>query len=198
MFEPLKTSKSDLSPGTIYAIYGVDEQIYYGQVCVGKQFAFFSRRDRNVESIETVLATAIMCRFSVALPSVGRALRSGNWKKIGRGELREELKSDCYLVQWPQFTLDVTVWLGANEVKHTKVSDPAIQNFEIISAWDAISHVPERLVVDFDPVSAQNCSDSAWAVGGPVWRQRRVKEEFARRFKTPSHKLPEDWVPTGM
>lgn len=194
MFAKNPNTKSDLSLGFVYAIYGIDGKIYYGQICKGKQIAFFKKQDCDVADLDDILESDVMSRFSVSLPSIGRALRSGHWMKIGRGDLRASLQKDTYLVQWPQFTLDVSVWLGGDVAKETIISDPLIQNYEVISAWDAQYHVPERLVVDFDPVEAENLSESAWAVGGPVWRQRKVKEEMSRRFDMPNHQLPQGWV----
>jgi hypothetical protein len=32
---------------------------------------------------------------------------------------------------------------------------------------------------------------------GPIWRERKVKEEFARQSpEAPWHQLPDDWEPT--
>ena len=58
----------------------------------------------------------------------------------------------------------------------TRVEDPAIQDMEIIASWDAEQHIPARRTADVGP------EDAPWHVGGPVWRERRVKEDYARRF----------------
>jgi hypothetical protein len=87
--------------------------------------------------------------------------------------------------------LTVTVWLDGKPAYDTRIEDPAIQKFERIAAWDAEHHLPARLKADF------GVEVPAWHVGGPVWRERRVKEEFARRSPDrPEHRLPPDWVPT--
>ena len=54
--------------------------------------------------------------------------------------------------------------------------NPAIQDFEVASSWDAVFHVPQRLRLDFGEVEPD-----AWHVGGPVWRQRRAIVELAKR-----------------
>lgn len=83
----------------------------------------------------------------------------------------------------------VTVWSGGQACRTTSVDDPAIQELEIIAAWDAVSHVPKRLTADF------GAEPPTWHIGGPVWRQRLVKEAYAERFPDqPSHRLPAGWV----
>jgi hypothetical protein len=91
------------------------------------------------------------------------------------------------MVQWPVGTLEVTLWRGGTIVKTTQVHDPAIQDLEIIAAYDAVFHVPSRLRADFTR------AHDAWSAGGTVWRERRKKQELASRY--PEHRLPADWVP---
>ena len=70
---------------------------------------------------------------------------------------------------------------------HTRIDDPEIQNFEVMSVWDAEHHLPGRLKADFGEEEAD------WHVTGPVWRHRKVKLEYARRFPDqPGHQLPAD------
>ena len=69
----------------------------------------------------------------------------------------------------------VTVWTETGSYK-TQIDDPAIQDCEIIAAWDAVYHIPARLTADF------GAEPAAWHVGGPVWRQREVMKERERRF----------------
>jgi hypothetical protein len=191
-------ARGDLYPGTLYAVAGADgRSIFYGQVCPDKTFGFFRVRHRQLSDIRDVLAAPIMSRFAVSYPSVGTALRSGAWKKIGRTKLAAELDCEGTYVQWSNFTSDAQVWRGSRTVMATRVDDPEIQGLEIIAAWDAEHHVPLRLLVDFAPDEAAMISDDVWSVGGPVWRQRRVREEYARRFPGGPHALPEDWVPTN-
>jgi hypothetical protein len=84
----------------------------------------------------------------------------------------------------------VTVW-GRDGLDHdTRVEDPVIQDMELMAVWDAVEHIPARLTADFGAEQAD------WHVGGPIWRQRRVKEEMAARFDERWHQLPSDWVPT--
>jgi hypothetical protein len=86
------------------------------------------------------------------------------------------LISPSVVVQWPIGTQDVTLWSDGTPYR-TKVHDPAIQDFEIMAAWDAEYHIPQRLTADF------GAEEAAWHVGGRVWRQRRVREERALRFQ---------------
>jgi hypothetical protein len=197
VFEENPKARSDLKAGTLYAIWGIADWIYYGQVAVDKSVAFFSRRDRKIAASVDVLASPIMSRVGIDFASVGQALRSGAWKKLGKYPLRDELGSAQPVVQWPVGTLDVTVWIGQLQSRLTRIEDPSIQNLEIIAAWDAVHHVPARLAVDYAPDEAIQTVANVWSIGGPVWRERRVKEEFARRSDKPWHELPADWVPTG-
>lgn len=198
MFDEDPKARSDFKAGTLYAIWGVADWIYYGQVAVDKSVAFFSRRDRKIVTSADVLASPIMSRVGIDFASVGRALRSGAWKKLGKYPLHDELGSLRPVVQWPVGTLEVTVWIGHVQSRLTRVEDPSIQNLEIIAAWDAVHHIPARLAVDYAPDEAIYIVANSWSIGGPIWRERRVKEEFARRFDKPGHELPADWVPTGV
>jgi len=198
VFEEDPKARSDFKAGTLYAIWGIADWIYYGQVAVDKSVAFFSRRDRKIVAGADVLASPIMSRVGVDFASVGRALRSGSWKKLGKYPLRNELGSLRPVVQWPVGTLDVTVWIGHVQSRLTRVEDPSIQSLEIIAAWDAVHHIPARLAVDYAPDEAVHTVANVWSIGGPIWRERRVKEELARRFGKPGHELPADWVPTGL
>ncbi|MBR1214746.1 hypothetical protein [Bradyrhizobium sp. JYMT SZCCT0180] len=198
VFEGDPKARSDFKAGTLYAISGIADWIYYGQVAVDQSVAFFSRRDRKIVVAADVLASPVMSRVGVDFASVGRALRLGAWKKLGKYPLRDELESLRAVVQWPVGTLDVTVWIGHVQSPLTRVEDPSIQNLEIVSAWDAVHHIPARLAVDFAPDEATRTVANVWSIGGPIWRERRVKEELARRFDKPWHQLPADWVPTGL
>jgi len=64
--------------------------------------------------------------------------------------------------------------------------DPEIQDFEVMAAWDAMAHIPGRLKADYGAEPAD------WHVGGPLWRYRQVRQEYARRFPQPWHQLPID------
>src|ERR1700731_2842502 len=111
MFDADPKGRADLKPGTLYAVAGEGEWIYYGQVTRDKVIAFFRRRDRRVENVCDILASAIMSRIGVNYSSIGRALRSGVWKKIGRFELHSDLLKPDIRIQWPVGTLTVTVWI---------------------------------------------------------------------------------------
>lgn len=192
MFEAKPTARADMTAGTLYALMGDDGWVYYGQVTPEKKVGFFRRRDRQDVAAEVVLAEPIMAVVSVAYTSITRAMRDGRWKKLGRLPLVDELSAPRPSVQWPVGTLMVTVWIGDGPGHDTRVEDPAIQDMELMAVWDAIEHIPARLTADFGE------EEAAWNVGGPIWRQRRIKEERAARYADqPWHKLPPDWVPTA-
>ncbi len=190
MFERNAKARADLSRGILYAVAGEAAWIYYGQVTPGKRIGFFRRRDRVIANVPDILSSAVMAEVGVGHRSIGAALRSGAWRKLGRFDLHDDLFKARDQVQWPVGTLTVTVW--STERKYdTAVDNPEIQDLEIIASWDAEQHIPKRLTADFGKEQPE------WHVGGPVLRQRRVKEEYARRFPdVPWHKLPADWVPT--
>ncbi|SEQ88189.1 hypothetical protein SAMN05216548_108190 [Faunimonas pinastri] len=182
-------ARADLTTGTLYAVRGESDWLYYGQVTAEKNVAFFARRDRTVASPDEILSSPIMAVVSVSRPSIGRALRSGHWKKLGRFALPEVLHQPTLRVQWPPASFKVIVWSGGTRQFETTPDDPAIQDAEVIAAWDAEHHIPQRLTADFGAEAAE------WHVGGPVWRERRVREEYARRFPDqPGHRLPQGWV----
>jgi len=193
MFDGNETARVDLKPGTLYAVTGEGGWVYYGQVAPGRLIGFFRRRNREVADTEAILSSPMMAVVSVAYPSITRALRAGLWRKLGRFELVEALRSPIRMVQWPVGTLNVTVWQGDEPLTETRVEDPAIQDLELMSVWDAEQHIPERLTADY------GAEESSWHVGGPIWRERKVKEEMAKRFRDqPWHQLPPDWVATNV
>lgn len=192
MFEGRPTARADLHPGTLYALLGDGGWVYYGQVTPEKNIGFFQRRDREPARIDAVLATPVMSVISIGYPSITRALRSGRWSKLGRFPVVDELGESRPRVQWPVGTLNVTVWIGSGPVLDTRVDDPAIQSMELMAVWDAEYHIPARLTADFGVEQAE------WHVGGPIHRERRIKEETALRCPDqPWHALPADWVPTS-
>jgi hypothetical protein len=192
MFPPLPKARGNLKPGILYAVSGENDWAYYGQITSEKFVGFFKRRDKIVAPIEDILTAPILSIVPVSFPSIGRALRSGLWQALGRFELVQELRQPKTMVQWPVGTNVVTVWCGSNQQYDTRVEDPAIQNLEVIAAWDAEYHIPERLTADFGIETA------GWSVGGPVWRERRIKQEMARRFPDqPWHELTDNWVSTS-
>jgi len=193
MFAAVPNARADLKPGTVYAVAGEAGWVYYGQVAPDKSVAFFRHRDRAICAPAGALACPVMAIVDVAYPSITRALRSGRWQKRGRFPLPERLNEPRMVVQWPVGTLTVTVWLDGVAVYDTLVDDPAIQAAELMAVWDAEFHIPQRLTADFGVEPAE------WHVGGPIWRERRIKEETARRQPDqPWHRLPPDWVFTSV
>ena len=191
MFSADPKARAALTPGTIYATSGEEGWIYYGQVTPSKLIGFFRHRSREISAPDEVLVAPIMAIVAVIHHSIGQALRTGRWKKFGKYDLHPELLKPVSSVQWPVGTLMVTVWGGGRASYDTTIDDPAIQDMEIIAGWDAIYHIPKRLTADFGAEPAE------WHVGGPVRRQRRMTEEYARRFPDmPWHQLPPNWVPT--
>jgi hypothetical protein len=191
MFEESPSARADLKPGTLYAIHGQYDWIYYGQVTPAKSVGFFRRRDRQLAEATSILASPVMSVVAVMYPSITRALRSGRWKKLGRQTTVDALAVPWPSVQWPTGTLNVTVWLDGKPVRVTSVDDPSIQDMELIAGWDAEYHIPARLTADFGVEQAE------WHVGGPIRRERRIKEEQALRFPGQTWAaLPVDWVPT--
>lgn len=188
-FPPLGSARASLKQGALYAIDGDDGFIYYGQVTLEKNIGFFRVRS-EVVSITAALSAEVMSRFLVGYPSIGRAVRSGKWLSLGTHPIHTALCEQAATVQWPQGTMEVTIWKGGVTIGTTQVHDPSIQDLEIIAAYDAEFHVPERLRVDY------NGSRNAWSVGGSIRRERLQKQALAKKFlDQPWHQLPPDWVP---
>ena len=190
-FPTVKNARASFVSGTVYAV-AVDDFIFYAQVAANESFGFFNFRSEYLLSIEEVVNFPIMSRFGISHPSVGRALREGYWKKLGKMVLIPELNVSVPTVQWPERETNVSVWLEGEVVKETSAFDPDIQSLEIIMAYDAIYHVPERLKVDYEKNSEE------FEYGGSVWRQRKLKEHMANKFPTmPHHQLPSNWIFTS-
>jgi len=190
MFKLDPKARANFSPGTVYAI-SVDGKIYYGQISNHTPIGFFKLRTIELLEFEDVLNYPVMSQFIIERPSVGRALRKGVWKNIGKGQIHEDLKQPRPCVQWPVGELTVSVWLDGKVIAQTSVFDPDIQSYEIISAYDAIYHAPRRLKVDYEDDTTD------YEFGGTVWRSRKQKEELARRFPNlKHHQLPANWVYT--
>jgi hypothetical protein len=189
MFAPCPSARGSMKAGTIYAISGEDGWIYYGQVAADKAIGFFRWRDRAIAIVDEIVAAPVMSVVNLFYSSVGRAVRTGRWKKIGIAPTVRPLCLPRASVQWPVGTLVCTVREDGESSRNCRIEDPTIQQLEIMAIWDAEYHVAERLTADF------GAEPAAWHVGGPVWRERRVKEEMARRSPEASwHALPEDWV----
>lgn len=191
-----RSLKASWRPGTLYAVDGGEGWLYYGQVTWDEAIGFLKFRSSQLVDIENIQSFETMCRVSVSRPSVGRALRDGYWKNLGTRILHENWSKPFGLAQCPVFTNYITASLhqfsgnkkGAVLRKwQTRIDDPEVQDFEVISSWDALFHMPMRLKADFGAESAP------WHVIGPVRRFRKVREEYARRFpETPGHRLPPD------
>jgi hypothetical protein len=184
--------KASFVPGTLYAIHGLNDWIYYGQVTATKSFGFFRYRSREIVAADVVLANEIMSNVSVWLATVGQALRQGVWVKIGKYPLHPALTGPRSNVIWSQMAGPndkVEVWTEQPNVKprdqrddyyHTTVDDPAIQNLEVAAAWGAVDHIPKRLEADF------GAEPGEWYIGGPIWRERRYRAELVRRAQARS------------
>lgn len=189
MFEAVPKARADMTSGAVYAVTGEGGWIYYGQVTAEKRIGFFRFRSRETAEVAEVLAAPAMTVITVGVQSITAALRSGLWKKLGRFAVATAVAEPRPSVQWPVGTLTVTVWT-AKGTWDTRIEDPAIQDMEIVAGWDAEHHVAPRLTADFGEEKAP------WHVGGPVWRERLIKQEMASRFPDqPWHALPQDWVP---
>lgn len=192
MFGEQPAARTDMTAGALYAIAGGAGWIYYGQITPEKKVGFFRRRDRELPDSGIVLESPIMSVVIVACPSIGRTVRAGRWKKLGRFPTVDALIAPQPSVEWSVGTLTVTVCTGPAEYD-TSVDDPAIQNLELMAVWDAEDHIPGRLTADFGAEKAE------WHVGGSIRRERQITEERARRFAdAPWHRLPPDWVATDI
>lgn len=177
--------------GMLYAVSGEDGWVYYGQITSERLVGFFRFRSKGVVEVDEVLASPVMAVILVGVPSITSALRGGSWKKLGRFEIVSALVEPRPWVQWPVGTLTVTVWSGESHWE-TQVDDPAIQSMEILAGWDAQFHIPSRLTADFGE------EDAPWHVGGPIRRERLIKQELAARFPDePWHRLPDNWPPVS-
>lgn len=183
MFGADPKASRDFKRGAVYAVAGGDGWICYGQVMPDKCVGFFRRRDRSLAAPETILTAAVMCILCISYASITRLARFG---------LHDALARPHRQVQWPAGALTVNVWEDYKIIYDTRVEDPRIQNLEFMAVYDAMEHIPERLSADF------GAEDAAWHIGGPIWRERCVREEFARRFPDhPFYPLPPDWVQSG-
>ena len=153
---------------------------------------FFKIRSRQLIDVDAILGASVMSVVAVNHSSITRALREGLWKKLGHFAPAETLIEPRPFVQWPAGTLIVTVFSRGIADWNTRVENPAIQDMELAASWNAKYHIPARLTADFGVEPAE------WHVGGPVHRERRIKEEMAIRFPDmPQHALPADWVSTA-
>lgn len=189
-FPVVTNARASFVSGTVYAL-AVDDFIFYCQVAANESFGFFYMRSENLLRLDEIVSYPIMSRFGISHPSVGRALRQGYWKKLGKAALIPDLKKSVPTVQWAEGETNVSVWLDGQVIQETSAFDPDIQSLEIIMAYDAIYHVPERLQVDYEEDTEK------FESGGTVWRQRKLKEHLANKFPDMQHhQLPSNWVYT--
>jgi len=191
-------AKAAWEPGALYAINGGEGWFYYGQVAARKgDIAFLRHRTSEVETRpQGALYYPLMSRVCMARPSLERALRSGQWHFLGRAQLHPDLAKPYAVALCPVDTNNVQHLLYQDlpgqpatilKTWHARIDDPEIQNFEVASIWDAEHHIPQRLKADF------GAEEADWHITGPVWRHRKVKLEYARRFPDqPWHQLPTD------
>lgn len=189
-FPANQKARGDRSPGALYAIDGGHGWIYYCQLgSADGWLGCFRYRTRELATPVDVLSQPIMSQLAFVTSSIGDALRGGHWLKMGRHQVHSDLTEEPPYVIWSAGKLTVTVMHGGTALYKTRVDDPRIQDMEIASVWFH-QHLRDRLVADY------GAEPAAWHIGGPIWRERLVKEERARRFPhQPWNQLPPDWVP---
>ncbi len=154
----------------VYAVSGQDGWIYWAQVKSELEIGFFRYRSKGHSEAEVVLTHEIMVELTLSIPSIGRALRSGAWKKIGVHPIGESLAEQRKKVHWSEGDDFATVHsLGQEGEYRTSIDDPEIQNLDIIAAWDAEFHIPSRLTAEFEQKPEKN------RFGGPMWQMRRQR-----------------------
>ncbi|MFZ5667882.1 MAG: hypothetical protein ACOY4K_00130 [Pseudomonadota bacterium] len=187
---PPTNQRAVTTPGTVYEVDGQAGWIYVCQVANDGTLGFLRIRSATPEAPEFTRDLPLFSRFLVATPSIGRALREGQFRKVGPKALHPDLAFKQATVLWPVATTHVSAFAADGTAFETTVDDPAIQDFEVMAVWDAIHHLPARLVADYGTEPA------GWHVGGPMWRERRVHEEYARRFPNQARRqLPVGWIP---
>jgi hypothetical protein len=81
MFESNPKARVSMKPGTLYAVCGEGDWIFYGQVTPQKKVGFVRCRDRKLMDVGAILSSPVMTVISVGHPSIGRALRGGNGRR---------------------------------------------------------------------------------------------------------------------
>lgn len=119
------------------------------------EVGFFGYRSRELADTEIALESEIILELTVGHPSIGRALRSGMWKKLGAFPIGQSLAINRPRIHWSDAdqrmgqTQVRVVDLARSESSVTSIDDPAIQYLELAAAWDAEYHIPKRLSVAF-------------------------------------------------
>lgn len=154
-FEPDPKARGSTRPGMVYAVSGSEGWIYWAQVKSELEVGFFGYRSRELADTEIALEAEIVLELTVGHPSIGRALRSGKWKKLGLFPIGQSLATNRPRIHWSDADrrmgqTQVHVFdLTKNEPSVTSVDNQAIQHLELSAVWDAEHHVPERLAVVF-------------------------------------------------
>lgn len=165
----------------VYAVSGQDGWIYWAQVKSELEIGFFRYRSKCRSEAEVVLRHEIMVELTLSIPSIGRALRSGAWKKIGVHPIGQSLAEQRMKVHWSEGDDVATVRaLGAEGGYQTSYDDPKIQDLDIIAAWDAEYHVQSRLTAEYEGKPEKN------RFGGPLWQMRRSRD-LDQCLKPPQH-----------
>jgi hypothetical protein len=176
-FEPDPKARGSLRPGTVYAVSGPDSWIYWAQVKSELEVGFFGFRSQDLADTEIAVQAEIVLELTLSHPSIGRALRSGVWKKLGVFAIGESLAFNRPRVHWSDVDREmgqtqVHVFdLTKNEPAVTSVDDPAIQHLELAAAWDAEYHVPERLAVEFG-----DREPAPYALGNVAFMRRQMAD----------------------
>src|SRR4028119_511279 len=82
-FPPVPKARASVRPGTVYAMDGGDSYIYYGQIAADESIGFFKYRSKHLSSMEDVFGSSFMSCFHVIPYSIGEALRTGKWLRLG-------------------------------------------------------------------------------------------------------------------
>ncbi|MEM8725196.1 MAG: hypothetical protein AAGE86_06720 [Pseudomonadota bacterium] len=169
-FEADPRARGSTKPGMVYAVSGEHGWIYWAQVKSELEIGFFRYRSKNPSEAEVALTHEVMVELMLSIPSIGRALRSGAWKKIGVRPIGESLAEQRLKVHWSDGHEVATVHaLGAEGGYQTSYDDPEIQDLDIIAAWDAEYHIPSRLTAEYEGEPEKN------RFGGPMWQTRRSR-----------------------
>jgi len=154
-FEPDPKARGSTRPGTVYAVSGSENWIYWAQVKSEFEIGFFDYRSKDHANTNNALKSEVILELTVNIPSIGRALRSGVWKKLGVFPIGQSLAINRPRIHWSHVDREMgrtqahIIDLTRSEPAVTSIDDPAIQGLELAAAWDAEFHVPERLAVAF-------------------------------------------------
>ena len=146
-------AKASWIPGTLYAVDGGEGWIYYGQVSASKgNIGFLRHRTRDLDTRPEIPAYPLMSRICIAWPSLGRAL-AGQAVALAQPCRAAFRDSPARTASLCARLIRITCRRGMTEDRagqpgtilrtwHTRIDDPEIQNFEVMSVWDAEHHLP--------------------------------------------------------